>query len=168
MSDQFRHICSFVPHCILYHHNGSMSSLFFRVGIFSKHSMWGTYGIVTDHECDVLMSSNVQCDVLMSLSIVTDHECEALMSPSSPLSSNVQCDVLMSYEEWQTEFSDCSVWDGFVTFGWLGGFLLARVEISRRSRSVHLDLWSIIWYSVGNKLTSRGMKHHVSLGNVYH
>ena len=104
----------------------------------------------------------------MSLSIVTDHECEALMSPSSPLSSNVQCDVLMSYEEWQTEFSDCSVWDGFVTFGWLGGFLLARVEISRRSRSVHLDLWSIICYSVGNKLPSRGMKHHVSLGNVYH
>ena len=90
------------------------------------------------------MSSKVQCDVLMSQSIVTDHECEALMSPSSPLSSNVQCDVLMSYEEWQTEFSDCSVWDGFVTFGWLGGFLLARVEISRRSRSVHLDLWSII------------------------
>ena len=34
MSDQFRHICSFVPHCILYHHNGSMSSLFFRVGVF--------------------------------------------------------------------------------------------------------------------------------------
>jgi len=64
MSDQFRHICSFVPHCILYHHNGSMSSLFFRVGVFfetfnvrhlwncNRSWMWGTYVI----ECSMWRS----------------------------------------------------------------------------------------------------------------
>jgi len=148
LSDQLSHVCFIGSHCILYHQNGSMSSLFFRVGVFfrtmnvtflwncNKTWMWRSYVV----ECSMWRSYIAECWMWRSYVV----------------------------RERQPEFSDCSVWDSFVTFGWLVGFLLARVEISRRSRSVHLLLWSIIWYWMSNKLTSRGEKRHVSLGNVYH
>ena len=147
-------------YCII--RTGQCQVFSFEWAFFSGPWMWRSYRIVTKHECDVLMSSNVQCDVLMS--------------------SNVQCDVLMSCEEWQTEFSDCSICFLFSSFDYLvraarcwqpivGGYLgawIVLLNFSRRSRALHFLLWSIIWYWMSIKLTLRGEKRHVSLGNVYH
>ena len=69
LSDQLSHVCFIGSHCILYHHNGSMSSLFFRVGVFfrtmnvtflwncNKTWMWRSYVV----KCSMWRSYVAEC-----------------------------------------------------------------------------------------------------------
>ena len=162
LSDQLSHVCFIGSHCILYHHNGSMSSLFFRVGVFfrtmnvtflwncNKTWMWRSYVV----KCSMWRSYVAEC--WMWRSYVVRETADRVLRLLYMLSFFVVWYLVRAARCWQP-----------IVGGYLGAWIVL-LDFSRRSRALHLLLWSIIWYWMSNKLTLRGEKRHVSLGNVYY
>ena len=134
LSDQLSHVWFIGSHCILYHHNGSMSSLFFRVGVFFE-----TFNVtfLCHPDCMRGMADRVLRLLYMLSFFVVWYLVRAARCRQP------------------------------IVGGYLGAWIVL-LDFSRRSRALHLLLWSIIWYWMSNKLTLRGEKRHVSLGNVYY
>ena len=167
MSDQFSRVCFNGSHCILYHHNGSMSSSFFGssmfLGVQYNSPPPFTSTPRTNLRCRSPMLARAESNVFGSSILFTSTR---VRSPPP--------------QKWLTLSSDCSIWWRFHAVWYLiraaryrqpivGGYLgvwIVLLDFSRRSRALHLLLWSIIYYWMSNKLTLRGRKRHVSLGNV--